>query len=255
MEPTGSKDGVRPVWYAGRDTVTGELWTMLHLPYTSMVMGFVIVGAALAPDFSWPILGGTLLAYFLGLGIGAHLLDQLPGMGSRYVRHWPDGALWFGGFASLAGAVSIGVLGVLWCGGPVLLLLVIVQTVCAIGYPLAKWFRGALHRDSVFAISWGSLPFLTSFFVQAHTISVLSIIVAGLRRPGYRGDSSLARLPPAARSRELRGRCQPAGSWGASAFLPRLRPGSPGARRGDNFGSPGSLRRTHRARNMVRGRW
>jgi len=179
MEPTGSKDGVRPVWYAGRDTVTGELWTMLHLPYTSMVMGFVIVGAALAPDFSWPILGGTLLAYFLGLGIGAHLLDQLPGMGSRYVRHWPDGALWFGGFASLAGAVSIGVLGVLWCGGPVLLLLVIVQTVCAIGYPLAKWFRGALHRDSVFAISWGSLPFLTSFFVQAHTISVLSIIVAG----------------------------------------------------------------------------
>lgn len=178
MEPPGSKTAVRPVWYAGGDSARGELWTMLHLPYTSMVLGFVIVGAALAPSFSLVILSGTLLAYFLGLGLGAHFLDQIPGMGSRYVRHWSDRALWVGGFLSLGGAVAIGMVGVLWYVGPPLLLLVVPQTLCAVGYPLATWFGGAFHRDSVFALSWGSLPFLTSYYAQTQSLSGLSIIVA-----------------------------------------------------------------------------
>jgi hypothetical protein len=178
MEPDRSLKSVPPVWYAGSDNALGELWTMLHLPYTSMVLSFVVVGAALAPRISWILLGGTLLAYFLGLGIGSHFLDQLPGMGSRYVRHWPDGALWFGGFLSLGVAVAIGVVGAIWFVGISLLLLVGVQATCAVGYPLARWFGGALHRDSVFAVSWGSLPFLTSYYAQAGTIDLVSILVA-----------------------------------------------------------------------------
>lgn len=71
------------MWYAGPDSVLGELWTLLHPPYTLMVLSFVVLGAALAPAISWAFLMGTLIAYFLGLGLGAHLLDQIPGMGSR----------------------------------------------------------------------------------------------------------------------------------------------------------------------------
>lgn len=142
------------MWYAGPDSVLGELWTLLHPPYTLMVLSFVVLGAALAPAISWAFLMGTLIAYFLGLGLGAHLLDQIPGMGSRYVRHWPDWALWVGGFLSIGGAVAIGIVGVLLLSSPLLLLLVGVQTLCAVGYPLAAWFGGALHRDIVFAISW-----------------------------------------------------------------------------------------------------
>lgn len=171
---------VRAVWYAGPDTFLGEFWTMLHLPYTLMVLGFVIVGASLTPHPSWAILAGTLLAYFLGLGIGAHMLDQVPGMGSRYVRHWPDRALWVGGFLSLGAAVGIALLAVSWFGGLPLLILVGASTLCAIGYPLAKWFGGRLHRDGVFALSWGSLPFLTSFYAQSGTIDLLAIAVAAV---------------------------------------------------------------------------
>lgn len=178
MEPAGSESPARPVWYAGPDSALGELWTMLHLPYTLMVLSFVVVGAAVSPSISWMLLGGTLLAYFLGLGIGAHFLDQIPGMGSRYIRHWPDWGLWLGGFLALGGAVAIGVVGALRFVGPPLLLLVGVQSICAIGYPLAKWFGGVLHRDSVFAIAWGGLPFLTSYYAQSGAINLQSVVVA-----------------------------------------------------------------------------
>ncbi|MGI0129413.1 MAG: hypothetical protein ACREDE_03725 [Thermoplasmata archaeon] len=178
MEPPAAGAAVRPVWYAGSDSWWGEFWTMLHLPYTVMVLSFVTVGASLAPRVSWVILAGTLLAYFLGLGIGAHFLDQIPGMGSRYARHWPKSTLWLAGFGALGIAVAIGVIGAVWFVGPPLLFLVGVQALCAIGYPLAKWFGGAFHRDSVFAVSWGSLPFLTSYFAQAGTIDLLSVGVA-----------------------------------------------------------------------------
>jgi hypothetical protein len=151
---------------------------MLHLPYTLMVLSFVVIGATIAPAISLLLLGGTVLAYFLGLGIGAHFLDQIPGMGSRYVRHWPDWALWTGGFIALGGAVAIGVIGAVWYVGLPLLLFVGFQGVCALGYPLSKWFGGLFHRDSVFAVSWGSLPFLTSYYAQTGAISLESVLIA-----------------------------------------------------------------------------
>jgi hypothetical protein len=151
---------------------------MLHLPYTVMVLSFVVIGAAVAPHLSWTVLAVTVVAYFLGLGIGAHLLDQLPGMGSHYVRHWPPWALWLGGLSTISVAVGIGVYGAFYLGSWGLLLLVTIQAVCAFGYPLAPVFKGYLHRDSVFAVSWGALPFLTSFYVQTLTITVAALFLA-----------------------------------------------------------------------------
>lgn len=152
---------------------------MLHPPYTLMVLSFVVMGAAISPRFSVPVLLATLAAYFLGLGVGAHFLDQITGMGSRYIRHWPDRALWATGLAGLGGAVAIGVVGAWLVVGPGLLVLVAVQTACAVGYPLAPIFKGAFHRDSVFAISWGSLPFLTSFYAQSGVITAPAVLFAG----------------------------------------------------------------------------
>jgi hypothetical protein len=171
-------DSTRPTWYAGGDTWGGEAWTMLHLPYTSMVLSFVVVGAAISPKFSWFVLLGALAAYFAGLGIGAHFLDQLPGMGSRYVRHWPSWALWAAGLAGVTVGVVIGIVGAFVLREPGLLILVVVQGICALGYPLAPVFRGLLHRDSVFAVSWGSLPCLTSFYAQSGNISAEVVLLA-----------------------------------------------------------------------------
>ncbi|MGC2288375.1 MAG: hypothetical protein WA688_00760 [Thermoplasmata archaeon] len=153
---------------------------MLHLPYTSMVLSFVVVGAVLSPRFSWVLLLGTLAAYFAALGIGAHFLDQLPGMGSNYVRHWPNWALWTIGISGVSVGVVIGIIGAVVLREPVLLLFVLVQGICALGYPLAPLFRGALHRDSVFAVSWGSLPCLTSYYAQSGSISVVAVLLAAV---------------------------------------------------------------------------
>jgi hypothetical protein len=151
---------------------------MLHLPYTSMVLSFVVVGAVVSPKFSWFILVGAMGAYLAGLGIGAHFLDQLPGMGSRYVRHWPSWALWTVGFAGITVGVVIGVVGAFVLREPGLLVLVVIQGICALGYPLAPVFRGLLHRDGVFAISWGSLPCLTSYYAQSGNISTGVVLLA-----------------------------------------------------------------------------
>jgi hypothetical protein len=188
---------------------------MLHLPYTLMVLSFVLVGAAISPHISWTVLTGTLVAYFLGLGIGAHFLDQLPGMGSRYVRHWPSWGLWLGGAGGIGVAIALGILGSLWYLGWPILILVLIQAICAFGYPLAPVFRGLLHRESVFAISWGSLPFLTSFYAQSGTITIDAVLVAA----GFAGvavlEIRLSRLSRRLRSgvpatsRDIRGRPVP----------------------------------------------
>jgi hypothetical protein len=153
---------------------------MLHPPYTAMVLSFVVLGAVISPKLSWIVLLATLAAYFAGLGIGAHFLDQLPGMGSRYVTHWPSWALWTVGFAGVGVGVAIGVLGALVLGEPLLLFFVVVQGLCALGYPLAPLFGGVLHRDSVFAVSWGCLPCLTSYYAQAGNLSVGSVLLAAV---------------------------------------------------------------------------
>jgi hypothetical protein len=179
---------------------------MLHLPYTAMVLSFVAVGAAASPRISWPVLGATLLAYFLALGIGAHFLDQLPGMGSHYVRHWPPWALALVGFGGVFGGVAIGIAGAFLVLGPAFLLLVLVQTVGALGYPLAPLFRGVLHSDSAFAISWGSLPFLTSFYAQSRQlVSPISLILVVAF-----AVIALVEIRVSRRSRALRQRASPA---------------------------------------------
>ncbi|MCI4352629.1 MAG: hypothetical protein L3K14_04495 [Thermoplasmata archaeon] len=151
---------------------------MLHLPYTSMVLSFVVVGAVASPRLSWTLLLVTLLAYFAALGVGAHFLDQLPGMGSHYVRHWPPWALWTVGLVGVTIGVGIGIVGSVLLAAPALLVFVLVQGICALGYPLAPLFGGLLHRDSVFAISWGSLPCLTSYYVQSGALSLESLLLA-----------------------------------------------------------------------------
>jgi len=53
--------------------------TLLHPPYTAWHLSYVAIGAALAPHFVAWRLGGTLVAFFLAVGVGAHALDELAG--------------------------------------------------------------------------------------------------------------------------------------------------------------------------------
>ncbi len=192
---------------------------MLHPPYTLMVLSFAVMGAALSPRFSVAVLVATLAAYFLGLGVGAHFLDQITGMGSRYVRHWSDRTLWTWGLAGLGGAVAIGVLGAWLVVAPGLLVFVAVQAACAVGYPLAPIFKGVLHRDSVFAVSWGSLPFLTSFYAQSGVITAPAVLLAGVLAAIAVAEIRISRI-----SRRLRRIAREREESGAARLEPGPRP-------------------------------
>jgi hypothetical protein len=73
--------GERSAFYSvGRGTGgPGDWLTLLHPPYTLWHLSYVAIGAAVMPPLVLWRLAGTLLAFFLAVGIGAHALDELHG--------------------------------------------------------------------------------------------------------------------------------------------------------------------------------
>ena len=65
-----------PAFYARPGSRIGDLITLLHPPYTMWHLGYVAIGASLAPAVDWARLGGTLVTFFLALGVAAHALDE-----------------------------------------------------------------------------------------------------------------------------------------------------------------------------------
>jgi hypothetical protein len=156
---TGTLD--RPAFYAvGRGRGGLRDWvTLLHPPYTAWHLSYVAVGAALSPVFVAWRLEGTLLAFFLAVGIGAHALDELTG---RPLRTGIRATHLY-----VAAVVSITVpvvVGLVW-GGWRLLPFVAVGSLLVASYNL-ELFGGALHTPSVFALAWGAFPLVTGYYVQ-----------------------------------------------------------------------------------------
>lgn len=164
----------RPAWYAASPGTWRDWVTILHLPYTSWHLSYVLIGAALAPVFGLDRLLGTLLAFALAVGVAAHALDELRGrpLGTSISSSVLVGAA----CVSLAGAVLIGVVGtekVGWGLG----IFIAVGVLLVIGYNLELW-HGRLHNDAVFALAWGAFPLLTAYYAQAGTIRLPAVVGA-----------------------------------------------------------------------------
>ncbi len=71
--------GKSPAFYAlpGIKGWHGYL-NLLHVPYTLWHLGYVVLGATVSPTVHLDRLLGTLLAFFLAVGIASHSLDELP---------------------------------------------------------------------------------------------------------------------------------------------------------------------------------
>ena len=164
----------RPAFYALAPGSWRDYVTLVHPPYTLWHLSYVAIGAALAPKFHWEILGLGLLAFFLGMGIAAHALDELHGrpLETRIGRRM----LLALAAVSLAAAAGIGVLAALrtslW-----LLVFVAVGTFVAVAYNL-ELFGGRLHGDLWFALGWGAFPVLATFFAAAESIRVEAVLAA-----------------------------------------------------------------------------
>ncbi|HUG78239.1 MAG TPA: hypothetical protein VML57_12235, partial [Burkholderiales bacterium] len=82
---------------------------LLFLPYTGMVLAYVVTGSMLAATVQWDRVVAIVVIYFLALGVGAHALDAV---GSRGAKPWGQvfsrAQLWTIAVASLVVAYAIG---------------------------------------------------------------------------------------------------------------------------------------------------
>jgi hypothetical protein len=164
----------RPAFYALAPGGWRDYWTLLHPPYTAWHLSYVAIGACLAPEVNEGRLGAAAAAFFLGLGVSAHALDELNGrpLQTRIPAHVLVGLT----VVALAAAAAIGIAGAvsfnLW-----LLVFVVVGAVLVPAYNL-ELFGGAIHNGAGFALAWGAFPLLTGYFACAGTISWEALLAA-----------------------------------------------------------------------------
>jgi hypothetical protein len=169
-----STSGARPAFYALGRGGWRDYLTLLHPPYTLWHLSYVAVGAALAPHKKWGLLGWTVLAFFLAMGIGAHALDELNGRPLQ--TRIPAPVLWTLAAVSVAGACTIGLVvaaRTTWW----LTVFVAAGAFVVVAYNLELW-RGAFHSDLWFAAAWGAFPVLTAYFAAAERIRGPAVVAA-----------------------------------------------------------------------------
>jgi hypothetical protein len=167
-------DAARPAFYALAPGSWRDYVTLLHPPYTLWHLSYVAIGAALAPHWRPSIMVLGLLAFFLGMGVAAHALDELHGRPLQ--TRIADRVLVALAGTSLAAAAGIGVAVALrtnlW-----LLAFVACGAFIAVAYNL-ELFGGRLHGDPWFALAWGAFPVLAAYFAAAETIRAEALFAA-----------------------------------------------------------------------------
>ena len=238
----GERDASRPAFYALASGGWRDYVTLLHVPYTLWHLSYVVIGAALAPEWLPDRLVVALVAFFLALGIGAHALDELHGR--PLATRIPARVLWALAVVSIGAAVAIGIVAALawtlW-----LLALVAFGGFIVVAYNL-ELFGGAFHSDAWFAVGWGALPVLAAYLAAAETTLVGRRGGGGLRR----GAELRAAVPVDARAaaaaggragvRHIRARRRPRACDHARALLTQP---SERALRGDDGGDDRDLGR------------
>ena len=121
------------------------------------------------------LLGWTLLAFLLAMGVGAHALDELHGR--PLATRIPARVLAGLAVVSIAVACAIGIVvatqSTLW-----LLLFVAFGAFVVAAYNL-ELFGGAFHSDVWFAVAWGAFPVVTAYFASAERIRLAVVAAAG----------------------------------------------------------------------------
>jgi hypothetical protein len=163
----------RPAFYAA-STGTGGIrdwWSLLHPPYTAWHLSYVAIGAALAPGFQLWRLDGTLVAFFLAVGVAAHALDELHGRPMR--TGIPRASLVAAAVVGTAVPVATG----WWYGGLRLLPFILVGAAIVVLYNL-ELAGGKGHNSVVFAAGWGAFPVLTGYYAQDFRLGLPAILAA-----------------------------------------------------------------------------
>lgn len=167
--------GKTPAFYAlGASGAWKDYVNLLHIPYTLWHLSYVVLGAAVASTVHVDRLLGTLVAFFLAMGIGAHALDELNGrpLGTRI----PSAVLVALAVVSLTGALVMGtvagLIATLW-----LFPFMAFGAFIAVAYNLGLW-HDRFHSDYWFAFAWGAFPALTSYWIHSIALTTTVILLA-----------------------------------------------------------------------------
>ncbi len=166
--------GARPAFYALAPGGWRDYVTLLHPPYTLWHLSYVAIGAALAPQLKWGLLGWTTLAFLLAMGVGAHAFDELNGRPLRTTI--PRVVLVGLAAVSIAAACAIG-LAVAARTTWWLTLFVVIGAFLVVAYNL-ELFGGTFHSDFWFVTMWGAFPVLTAYFVSAERLHAEAVVAA-----------------------------------------------------------------------------
>jgi hypothetical protein len=140
-------------------------------PYSLMNASYVLIGSLLFPATHFDRMGAMALVYLLAVGVSAHSLDAMAPN-----KPWGD----FLSRRQLLGLALAGLVPALAIGlyyaivyAPVLLPLGALELFFLLAYNL-ELFQGRFHTDFWFAVSWGFLPVLVGYAVQANALSLAS---------------------------------------------------------------------------------
>jgi len=148
--------------------------SLLHPPYTLWHLSYVALGAAAAPVLHPDRLAGTVLAFFLAVGVAAHALDELHGRPLE--TQIPTPVLVGLSVGGLGAATALGIAACLIINLWVLPLVVFGVT-AVIVYNL-ECFGGRLHSDLCFAVCWGAFPALVGYWANAERLDAAAILLA-----------------------------------------------------------------------------
>jgi hypothetical protein len=144
-----------------------------------MCVSFTIIGSMLAGEIAWDRVGAIALIYTLALGVSAHVADSL---GSKKAKPWGSyftkAQLLALMAATLAAAYAIGIYYIVLFV-PLLAIVAALEGFFLFAYNF-ETFGGRLHNNFWFAVSWGSLPALAGYVMQANSISIVVLLVSGL---------------------------------------------------------------------------
>jgi len=165
----------KPAWYSveGHGFLS-DFVNLLHPPYTLWHLSYVLIGIAMAPVIFVDRSLAVLIAFFLGLGIGAHALDET--MGNPLQTRISKANLYAIGFSALGTAIAIG-LYYTFAVSFLLLPFIIVEAFFAVAYNL-ETFNKRFHNGVVFSLSWGAIPFLVGNFVNTLSLSLPVLLMA-----------------------------------------------------------------------------
>ena len=165
---------LRPAFYALRSGTWRDYVTLLHLPYTIWHLSYVVIGSSAAPTLHVERVGGSMLAFFLAVGLGAHALDEFQGRPLR--TGISSGRLLAIAAFSLTGALAIGVLASLTIS------LWTIPFVLFGGFIVPAYnlelLKGWFHSDLWIGIAWGAFPALTGYWANAQQLDVQAFLIA-----------------------------------------------------------------------------